>query len=152
MKSYLKFPLFIACMFLLSSCGSSAVVNKSINESPYGDHAKFTIDSIKSDVKDVPDHFLTAINGYLKAELDQKNLLEKTDTDTSYKINILVNEYRMRSGVSRVMFGALAGKDGVESLVTIIDPITGEVAGESTVSTFNVTAVAGMEDVAKMHA
>jgi hypothetical protein len=152
MRGYFKFSLLPACLFILSACGSSAVVNKSLNDLPNRDHAKFTVESIKSDAEGVPDHFLAAINEYLKAELDKKNLLEQTDSNAAYKINILVSEYRMRSGVSRVMLGALAGKDGVESTVTITDPVTGEIAGESAVSTFNVTAVAGMEDVAKMHA
>lgn len=147
-----KFLFLIACLFVLSSCGSSAVVKKSVNESPNGNYAKYTIDGIKSDVENVPDHFLTAIKGYLKEELDKQDLLAATGTNTSYKINIIVRDYRMRSEMSRVMLGALAGKDGVQSIVTITDPITGEVAGESTVSTFNVTAVAGMDEVAKMHA
>lgn len=133
MRGYFKFSLLPACLFILSGCGSSAVVNKSLNDLPNRDHAKFTVESIKSDVAGVPDHFLAAISEYLKAELDKKNLLEKTDSSAAYKINILVNEYRMRSGVSRVMLGVLAGKDGVESTVTITDPATGEIAGEPTV-------------------
>jgi hypothetical protein len=152
MRRFLKFSIFPIFLFILSACGSSAVVNKSLNELPNKNHAKFSVDSIKSNAEGVPDHFLTAIKGYLKAELDEKNLLEETGSDMSYKINVLVSEYRMRSSVSRVMFGALAGKDGVESVVTITAPVTGDIVGESAVSTFNITAVAGMEDVAKMHA
>ena len=151
MRFLSNFALLLAVLFILSACGSSAVVNKSLKELPNKDHAKFAVDRINSDAEGVPDHFLTAIKGYLNAELGEKNLLDEGST-SSYKVNILVREYRMRSGFSRVMVGALAGKDGVESVVTISDPVTGDVVGESTVSTFNVTAVAGMEDVAKMHA
>jgi hypothetical protein len=152
MRIYLKFSLFLIVLFLLAACGSSAVVNKSMNELPNANQAKYTVDGIKSDVKDVPDHFLAAINGYLEGELKKQDLLAEAGAGNPYKINIIVTDYRMRSNMSRVMLGALAGKDGVESHVTVMDPVTGEVVGESTVSTFNVTAVEGMDDVAEMHA
>ena len=152
MSGLLKTALFLGWLFVLSACGSSAVVNKSLKDLPDKDHVKYVVDGVKSDIKDAPDHFLMAVNGYLKTELDNQGLLEKTDTSASYKINVTVIEYRMRSGMSSVLLGALAGKDGVESVVTVTDPVTSEVVGESTVSTFNVTAVAGMDDVAQMHA
>lgn len=152
MRGLLKFTLLSVCLFALSACGSSAVVDKSLNESLSTNNSKYSVDSVSCNVKDVPDHFLTAVNGYLKTELDKQNILGKNDSKESYKINILVNEYRMRSGMTRMMFGAFAGKDGVESIVTIVDPITGEVEGKSTVSTFNITAVGGMDDIARMHA
>ncbi len=152
MRVYFKFFLLVVCMFILSACGSSAVVNKSLNESLKVNNSKYTVSGITSNVNEVPDHFLAAVNGYLKAELEKKNLLDKNASKKSYKINILVDEYRMRSGMTRMMFGAFAGKDGVESIVTILDPVTGEVEGKSTVSTFNITAVGGMDDIARMHA
>lgn len=152
MRGWEKFALLSVCLLVLSACGSSAVVNKSLSESLSANDSKFTVETINCKIKDVPEHFLTAVNGYLKTELDKKNLLERTDSRTSYKVNIMVNDYRMRSGMTRMMFGAFAGKDGVESIVTIVDPVSGEVAGESTVSTFNITAVGGMDDIARMHA
>lgn len=152
MKNYIKFSLLLVCLLILSACGSSAVVNKSLTESLSANNLKFTLDAINCNVNDVPDHFLAAVNGYLKSELTKKDLLEKTGSEKSYKISILVNEYRMRSGMTRMMFGVFAGQDGVGSIVTIFDSVTGNVVGKSTVSTFNITAVGGMDDIARMHA
>lgn len=152
MSGYFKFLLMSSCLLVLSACGSSAVVNKSLNESLSSNNSKFIVGSIRSNVSDVPGHFLMAVNGYLNVELNKKNLLEKLDSKKAYKVNILIDEYRMRSGMTRRMFGVFAGKDGVKSIVTIVDPITGIVVGKSTISTFNITALGEMDDIARMHA
>ena len=71
--------------------------------------------------------------------------------DDALKIDIKVIEFRMRSGVTRMMFGIFAGKDGIASEVSVRDS-SQKVLGSSTVSTFNVMAVGGEEDIARMHA
>lgn len=88
----------------------------------------------------------------LKNELSKANRLAASGQTDAVAIDIKIVAYRMRSGFSRMMFGVLAGKDGIESEVTMRDPKTGAVLGSSTVSTFNVMAVGGQEDVARMHA
>lgn len=50
-----------------------------------------------------------------------------------------------------MMFGILAGKDGIASEVSVRDNAQ-KVIGSSTVSTFNVMAVGTEEDIAHMHA
>ena len=58
----------------------------------------------------------------------------------------------MRSGFNRMLFGLMAGKDGITSTVTILDSKTGEVIGETDVNTYNVLAIGGEQDIARMHA
>lgn len=51
------------------------------------------------------------------------------------------------------MFGIMAGKDGMNSTITATaasDPT--RVLGESTVSSYNVMAVGGEDDIPRMHA
>jgi hypothetical protein len=87
--------------------------------------------------------FLSAITSYLKSELAKNGRLAK-EGDDAPKIDIKVTEFRMRSGISRMMFGLLAGKDGIASEVSVRDS-SQKVLGSSTVSTFNpesVTSVA----------
>lgn len=101
--------------------------------------------------KSIPSHFLAAVKGHLGSELAKRQLLAAADGDAAH-VNVIVNTYRMRGGISRAMLGVMAGKDGIGSTVTLLDPSTREVFGQSTVSTFNIMAVGSEEDIARMHA
>lgn len=140
-------------VWLIAGCGSSTVIRKPI-EQPSDvqlSNLKYNIGDVKSDIKDVPEHFISAIKGHLKSELSKRNLFVE-NSDNIYRVDISVKEYRMRGGFTRAMFGMFAGKDGVNSTITIVDTNKNNVIGESDVSTFNLTAVGGMDDVARMHA
>lgn len=115
---------------------------------------KFAVREIKLDIPvndpPPPEHFLLAVKSFLKADLAEANAMSEGGAD-AWEIAVTVMTYRMRSGFNRFMFGMLAGKDGIDSQVQLLDP-SGQVQGESKVSTFNVTAVGASEDVARMHA
>ncbi len=51
-----------------------------------------------------------------------------------------------------MMFGVLAGKDGIEGDVTVHDAATGEVISKLTASSFKILAVGSDDDVARMFA
>ena len=55
------------------------------------------------------EHFLGAITSYLRSELAKNGRLAKEGED-ALKIDIKVTEFRMRSGVSRMMFGHVRGQ------------------------------------------
>jgi hypothetical protein len=111
----------------------------------------YEIAEIKPGQTKAPDHFLIALDSYLRAELQGGNLTGK-ETGKNYLVNITIKKYRMRRGFVKRMFGILAGKDGVKSLVTVIDPESDKVIGESFISTTNLTKSVTMDDVAHMHA
>jgi hypothetical protein len=142
---------FIILGFLaLTGCGSTISVKKPLEIMP-GLQVTYSVGEIKDLTEQVPEHFLTTIKSYVKSELKNRQMLADNDSSGAHKVNIVVTSYRMRSNISRVMFGAFAGKDGVESEVSVVDASTNAVLGESKVSTFNVTAVGGPEDIARMH-
>jgi len=88
----------------------------------------------------------------LKVELAKRHLLANENSGPEFYIDIAVTNYRMRGDVVRFMLGMFAGKDGVESTVSIRDSKTEELAGETDVSTFNITAIGSMDEIARMHA
>lgn len=143
--------LFMLTLFL-SACGSKATVSKNIDSSLIANQTQFNIGKIECQLNDVPDHFLEAIKGHLKSELQKRNLYSSENDELPCEINIVLSYYRMRSGFTRMMFGVMAGKDGVESVVSIVDPKTNLVVGKSNVSTFNIMAIGEMDDIARMHA
>jgi len=138
---------------LLVGCGSNAKVVKSLDSNSKSQmiSQKLEVNEIKTDVKDVPEHFLAAVKGHLKNELNKRGLLESEGKEAN-KIDLQVTYYRMRSGITRMMFGMFAGKDGIEADVTIRDAGTGEVLSQLTASSYNLMAVGGSEDIARMFA
>lgn len=138
---------------VVAACGSTSQVRQPV-ESVRAATAVFSVEkpvsAVPKDSDQPAEHFLSAVTSYLKSELAKNGRLAKEGED-ALKIDIKVVEFRMRSGVARMMFGMLAGKDGIASEVSVRDS-SQKVLGSSTVSTFNVMAVGGEEDIARMHA
>ena len=149
----MKKVLMLGLALLIAACSSTHVVKKPIQPFTESYQGKYVIKSIEDkSEKIVPDHFLDAIKGYLKAELTKRHMVADEKSAPDREIAILVTYYRMRSGFTRMMFGVMAGKDGVRSTVTVLHAKTGEVLGSSEVDTYNVLAVGGESDIARMHA
>lgn len=139
----------------LTACGSSSQITKPIEPAVVAGPVKFHVGEITDESgKAVPAHIIAALRGHLDSQLSKRNLL----SDGAPGIRIVdvaieITGYRMRSGVMRGMFGIMAGKDGMDSKITATaadQPAT--VLGESTVSSYNVMAVGGEDDIPRMHA
>lgn len=141
--------LILATAALLSACASSTKIDQPLGGDATLPPAKYSVIVIDNRGTEAPEHFLDAVKSYVKQELQQQALYAE---DSGNQVVITVVDYRMRSGFTRAMFGVLAGKDGIDSEITIKDAQSGAVIGKSTVSSYNVLAVGGMEDVARMHA
>jgi hypothetical protein len=143
----------VALSALLGACGSTAVIKQPVATMPTT--SSFAVGSLTNaaakDGDQPPEHFLRAVQGHLKNSLSKESRLAAQAETSSAVVDVKVVSYRMRSGFSRAMFGVFAGKDGIESEVTIKDAKSGQVLGSSTVSSFNVMAIGGEEDVARMH-
>jgi len=141
-------------IFMLVGCGSNAKILRPINNADFSDNSPqaYSLGKIDISTDEVPEHFVAAVKGYLKSELKKCNLLCQTDSELTRIIDIDITYYRMRSGFSRMMFGMLAGKDGIKSTIKILDNKNDSIVGESEISTFNIMAVGGEDDVARMHA
>lgn len=152
MRAITKIITLIVFTFLVCACGSNATISKNVDESLMANQTKFKIGNIQCQISEVPEHFLVAVKGHLKTELQKRNIYTDDNNSNPCTVDISVNYYRMRSGFTRMMFGVFAGKDGVESIVSVVDSKTNTVLGKSNVSTFNVMAVGEMDDIARMHA
>jgi hypothetical protein len=137
-------------VLLLIGCGTSQSVKKSIAPSQTVTKIRYQIGQIEDPKNLVPEHLRTSILAYLKKELQAKGLLPGEGEQPTRQVKITIESYRMRSGFTRQIFGIFAGKDGVTANVSITDLVTGETLGESVVSSFNLAAVGGEEDIARM--
>ena len=149
----MKRILMLGLALLVTACASTHVVTKPMEPVTESSQAKYSVRSIEDKSENtVPEHFLEAIKGYLKAELKKRNMIADENSAPHWELAIQVTYYRMRSGFTRMMFGIMAGKDGVTSTVNVLNAKTGEVIGTCDVDTYNVLAVGGEQDVARMHA
>ncbi len=145
-----KLVTLITVSILLTACASTTkVVSPVPGAKTETEPVSYADIDIVNQQTDAPRHFIDAVESYLAKELTDRSLF---DIGGERKIKVTVVDYRMRSGFARAMFGVFAGKDGIDSEVTVTDGETGEVIGESTVSSFNVTAFGEMDDIARMHA
>ncbi len=138
-------------LIMLSACGSSSKIIKPMDNSSF-ENVKYKVGEATTKVNDIPDHFLAAVKGHLKSELRKRNLLNENGENNTFIVEIDVKYYRMRSGFTRAFFGVLAGKDGIDSTITIIRNSDKSIVGESNVSTFNIMAIGNQDDIAHMHA
>jgi hypothetical protein len=146
-----RYGLVLLTSGLLAACGSSQSVVKQMDR-PATVVSRFHLDPIDDrSGESVPGQFLASIRGYLESDLKQQDLLA-ADVDRAPRVHIEVTSYRMRGGITRAMFGAMAGKDGIESKVTVLGPGSDQVLGALDVSTFNIMAVGSPDDIARMHA
>ncbi|MES0372578.1 MAG: DUF4410 domain-containing protein, partial [Mariprofundaceae bacterium] len=113
---------------------------------------KLELRDVKVTAADVPDHFVSAMKGHLKNELRMRGLLAGDGNSQAASIDMDVTYYRMRSGITRMMFGILAGKDGVEADIEISVHGTKDVLTKLTASSYNIMALGGPDDVARMFA
>lgn len=139
----------------LAACGSSSKITKPIEQATEIGPVKFKVGEISDGSgKAVPSHILAALRGHLESQLTKRNLLAAdASSERVVDVAIDITGYRMRSGVMRGMFGMMAGKDGMDSKITATaatDPT--RVLGESTVSSYNIMAVGGEDDIPRMHA
>lgn len=141
------FLLSILALFL-GGCASSTNITQPL-VAPQVTEVK-TFGEIEIDKKDTkaPEHFIQAVESYIKQGLQERSLY---DEESGKKISVSVNSYRMRKGMTRMMFGVFAGKDGINSTVKVYSPDGGKVLGSSEVNSYNVMAVGSQDDIARMH-
>ena len=143
----------VALAFLLAACGSTSVVKQPVAAMPAT--SSYSVGTLTNatpkDGDQPPETFMSTLQGHVRSELGKEGRLAAAGAAASAQVDVKVTSYRMRSAFSRLMWGILAGKDGVDSEVTIKDAMTGEVLGSSTVTSYNATTIVGEDGVARMH-
>lgn len=144
----------LACLLLLSACGSSSTAIQAMPSTATGPTAagpaKYVAGTLAPGKTEIPTHIVNAVTGHLNAELRKGGLAPATDADRTIRIDATTTYYRMRSGFSRMMVGIFAGKDGIECDVQLVDKASGQAIGRFQVKSYNMTAVGGEDDVARM--
>ena len=147
----------VALLLTMAGCASTTQVHQ-----PLAAHAgaagavRYALAEVRADASQAPEPFLLMLRLHLERELGAQGMLAPAQAGAgaagARELRVTVTAYRMRGDVSRALWGAFAGKDGVSSVVRITAPGSGARLGESTVSSYNVTVMSGPDSIAKAHA
>ena len=72
-------------------------------------------------------------------DLFKKGLYKKSSDENLSDVNLTITYFRNLSAFNRGMWGIMAGKEGLNVKVDVIDKQTGNVIGQTTVSSYNVS-------------
>lgn len=146
---YKSVYVFLFCVFM-TGCGSQMTIKQPLQQTVTQVHAKYKLKTdISESTKEAPEHFWAAVQGHVKSELSKRHLLAEPEDNAAQIANIVMTNYRMRSGFSRQFFGILAGEDKAEAEVTVLDA-EGKVLGRSIVTSYNVMAIGNENDISRM--
>ena len=141
----MKLIFSFVVVILFAACGStSKVLDRLDNPTSLADLPnRYIVGKVYSSIENVPDEFISSISENVAAELKQRNLYEDIETAPVNIVNVEIISYRMRNEVNRLMLGILAGKDGVKTIVRVIDKDSEKMIGKMYVSSFNLTNLGG---------
>lgn len=152
-------PALIVSLAVLAGCASGVQRSEDASTStPYfkttGKQAQAVTLSLTRDVQTRLAGNLTFDQNYLlrsvKQGLEAKNLLAKAPDGSLPSIEITVTNVRVRSAVSAIMFGAMAGGDRLAGDVVVKDSGGRELQRFSVSATYTLGGFGGGQDSARM--
>ena len=124
--------LMIIILFVVSGCGAAGGVKQNVVLQYQPDlNIKFRYSLSPNQLIEVPSEVLENMRTQLNEKLSERNLLATQDKSKFSEVAILITEYRMRSGATRILFGMMSGCDIIKTKVTIMNVDNGKVMGES---------------------
>lgn len=144
-----KLIVIVGLSLFLAACGSiSQVLDRMDNPATLSDLPnRYIVGKVYSSIENVPESFISSISKNVIAELKEKNIYEENQTAPANIINIEIINYRMRSEINRLVLGLLAGKDGVKTIVRIVDKDSNKQIGKMYVSSYNLTNLGGEDHI-----
>ena len=136
----------VAISLLLGACGSTSTVKQPLRASGY----QYQIVGISSSAPDVPEKFTKNLRKYLQKALSKNNSLGSNKS--AKNVTIKINSFKMAGLGSRMLLGSFAGKDLVNTLVTVTDPNSGKTLGSATIESKDSLAGGGPELFTSNHA
>jgi curli biogenesis system outer membrane secretion channel CsgG len=134
---------------IITGCGSTNTVRQALPQTASG-NPTYQIADISSKSEEVPAKFEKDLRKYLEEDLEKKGMLG--NGAESRKVSVEITEFSMSQGGSRLLLGALAGKDYVKAEVNVVDAASNELIGSSTIESKDRLAGGGPELFTSYHA
>jgi hypothetical protein len=144
--------VMLAATTLLTGCGTSAVIQSEYHLPP-GEKLKPEIIQPKATGDGgITDEAVAIFKNRLVSQLANSNLLASSDDGEVRTLEVNITNYRMRSGGARFFGGIFAGKDNIQSTVSIKNAANGLVLMQFTVESNNSTGWGTSQGLIEDHA
>jgi hypothetical protein len=132
--------LFISFSLFLSGCGTSNSVTR-LDTGVVADSAMYIVGSC--DVKDsrASEETCTSLQDQVGYALLKQGLYDKTGKTAKNIVNFTITNFRNVGAVTRGALGPMAGSDSLNIEVVVVDRETNKIIDNTTISTFNITAI-----------
>lgn len=130
----------------LAGCTTSALVR-----TPYHMVQGNTFEIQLHTPPDASEEGMTLLRNDLNTELASRSLLANAGSAGARVLDVNVTYYRMRPGAARALVGIMAGRDKIQSTITVKEH-GGKVLSEYTVTSTNATAWGTAHGMIEKHA
>lgn len=137
----------IFTLSMVTSCGTTNTVKQAIPVASDGN--LYQIADISA-TADVPEKFKSNLRKYLEKDLKKRGVF--ADGAGSHTVSVKITEFKMSTGVSRILLGGLSGADYVKAQVTVLEKASNQVVGDTTIESKDKLASGGPELFTSYHA
>jgi hypothetical protein len=134
----------LTILMFAAGCGGSVSIKQNLDKLSTGsaENRTYVVKSVSATTTDVPPEFLDLVREKLKAELSERGMLGNAGHATANGVEVTINNYRIRSEVTRQLVGfLLSGADTVATIVIVKTPSNDKTLGEAHVTYHNTTYV-----------
>lgn len=141
--------IFGGFLVILAGCSSTMKVTKEYRPST-SDVFSYEFQYKESVV--VPEEVRVIMKNRIESELAKRDMLASSNRQDSKRIEIIFNNYNMRSGGARFVGGIFAGTDIIDTLVLVKNNDGNDILGEFVVESKNNTAWGTSQGLIEGHA
>ena len=124
-----KWLAVISVGVLLVGCGTKTHI---VEPYVFDKNLKLDLELKKEDGVNIPDEILATMKQQIRDGLAKNNLLASSTTNANHA-EVTIFAYRMRPNAARLLAGAMAGCDNINSQVVVKDTSNQKIIGHSTV-------------------
>lgn len=144
--------LMLAVAALLAGCGTSAAVQRNYRLTSEERLKLEIVHSKAAGAGGFNAETVARFKNHLASQLASSDLLASGKHGKTRLLEVNVTSYRMRSDGARFWAGIMAGKDGIQSTVSIKDMASGRTLMQFTVESSNSTAWGSSQGMIEDHA
>lgn len=144
--------LLLAAVLWLAGCAGT-IQRESSRGAQRLENARYTaVDVVLTDegrreAADNPLFNVRELGDYVRRRLEGRNLL---DTQGTHRVEVSIQHVRVRSGLSAVMLGVMAGADLIEGYVRVYDQRGRQVHGYKVNASYGLGGLAGGQDTTRL--
>ena len=133
--------------FVLIACGATAKLTPLPDSVTAKPDARYFLRPVKSSDTRMGQEGVSYYHATMEKLLKQNKLYTSSLDNADYILILTITKFQKRDAGSKFMFGAMAGSDGIETLVQVRDTKTDRLLGNGTISQSDSSIMASMNSM-----